>query len=609
MTFKDFHPPRPSRASWFSVLKRTMIRAIAVCATSVLLWGQNTGGPPPVPRPLGGAECSDSSTVYDVVVIGAGLAGLTAAKELRRLGHTVLVLEANDRIGGRAYTADISGVPIDYGGAWLHGVPTNPLAPLADALGFTRKRTEFNLPFYIDERISNETERRHFEEASEEYEAALENAAAAQEYQRSTARMFCSAAEKIGESKAAARPELAGDLCRQLHRSVPDQALAQRLCASARLVKNSSMAAKACRAETRRIHVTPDAGDTYLPTRSEFSAVLPLLAANAGPLESATELHKASAYDASQFEASDDDLVVQGFGRFVEKIGEGLPVCLNSRVSDVQYGPTVGTEIRAGGRVYRAKYALVTVSVGVLRAKRIAFHPPLPKWKQTAIDHLQMGNLQKVIIPFSRDIFPNVPDSSWIVYEGNIFPFDPAKGEASASSSIPRKRGVMAFVIKPLGKNMAIGFFGGDQAKAFEERCATEASGSGPRGSCDDPAIKTARRALVNMFKDPVDEAIQSNQIHVTRWSLDETSLGAYSVPEPGYWDMRETLRKPVGEPGADEDAEGPKQLYFAGEATSRAIYNGSFPGAYETGMQAAREIHTAILESRARPLHHPSKK
>ena len=167
----------------------------------------------------------------------------------------------------------------------------------------------------------------------------------------------------------------------------------------------------------------------------------------------------------------------------------------------------------------------------------------------------------------------------------------------------------MAFVIKPLGKNMAIGFFGGDQARAFEELCTAEASGSGPRRPCDDPAIETARRALVNMFKKPVNEAILGDQIHVTRWSLDETSLGAYSVPEPGYWDMRETLRKPVGEPGTEENGEDPKYLYFAGEGTSRAIYNGSFPGAYETGMQAAREIHTAILESKDNRLYRPAKK
>ena len=95
------------------------------------------------------------------------------------------------------------------------------------------------------------------------------------------------------------------------------------------------------------------------------------------------------------------------------------------------------------------------------------------------------------------------------------------------------------------------------------------------------------------MFKAP--DAVLRDQIHVTRWSLDETSLSAYSVPLPGYWEMRETLRTPVA---ADGHEEGPKQLFFSGEAATRAMYNGSFPGAYETGMQAAREIHAQLLEA-----------
>lgn len=59
---------------------------------------------------------------YDVIVIGAGIAGISATRELQHLGHTVLVLEANNRIGGRAYVGYIGDdkVPIDYGGAWLH---------------------------------------------------------------------------------------------------------------------------------------------------------------------------------------------------------------------------------------------------------------------------------------------------------------------------------------------------------------------------------------------------------------------------------------------------------------------------------------------------------
>lgn len=56
----------------------------------------------------------------DIVVIGAGLAGLTTARELGNRGHDVLVLEAQERLGGRIYTADRLGVHLELGGNWLH---------------------------------------------------------------------------------------------------------------------------------------------------------------------------------------------------------------------------------------------------------------------------------------------------------------------------------------------------------------------------------------------------------------------------------------------------------------------------------------------------------
>lgn len=57
---------------------------------------------------------------HDVIIIGAGLAGLTAARELGREGHRVLVLEARDRLGGRVYTAPLLGQQLELGGNWVH---------------------------------------------------------------------------------------------------------------------------------------------------------------------------------------------------------------------------------------------------------------------------------------------------------------------------------------------------------------------------------------------------------------------------------------------------------------------------------------------------------
>lgn len=59
---------------------------------------------------------------FDVIVIGAGFAGLTAARELNHRGRSVLVLEARDRIGGRTWVDHRMGLDLEMGGTWVHWV-------------------------------------------------------------------------------------------------------------------------------------------------------------------------------------------------------------------------------------------------------------------------------------------------------------------------------------------------------------------------------------------------------------------------------------------------------------------------------------------------------
>ena len=71
---------------------------------------------------------------YDVLVIGAGVSGLTAAIDLASHGVDVHVLEARTRIGGRIATADVAGLPVETGGEFLDAVD-GPFARLLASLG------------------------------------------------------------------------------------------------------------------------------------------------------------------------------------------------------------------------------------------------------------------------------------------------------------------------------------------------------------------------------------------------------------------------------------------------------------------------------------------
>ena len=73
----------------------------------------------------------------DVVVVGAGLAGLAAARRLVDAGAEVVVLEARDRVGGRTLTLPAAdGTPIDHGGQWI-GPTQDRIAALAARFGVT----------------------------------------------------------------------------------------------------------------------------------------------------------------------------------------------------------------------------------------------------------------------------------------------------------------------------------------------------------------------------------------------------------------------------------------------------------------------------------------
>ncbi|MBX3569087.1 MAG: FAD-dependent oxidoreductase [Rhizobiaceae bacterium] len=113
----------------------------------------------------------------DVVVIGAGSAGLGAAKVLRASGLSFQVLEAMDRIGGRAYTSsETFGIPFDVGCAWLHAADRNPYFPEAQASGWTLHHHDMNVDhLYFGRHKAPESQETEMKNADAKLSALLES--------------------------------------------------------------------------------------------------------------------------------------------------------------------------------------------------------------------------------------------------------------------------------------------------------------------------------------------------------------------------------------------------------------------------------------------------
>ncbi|XFA72325.1 FAD-dependent oxidoreductase [Thermosynechococcaceae cyanobacterium Okahandja] len=90
-----------------------------------------------------------SQSLWDVIVVGAGIAGLAAARRLQGAGQRVCILEARDRLGGRIWTLNHFRVPVDLGASWIHGSDGNPIHRLAMAAGVPTQETNYdNLILY-----------------------------------------------------------------------------------------------------------------------------------------------------------------------------------------------------------------------------------------------------------------------------------------------------------------------------------------------------------------------------------------------------------------------------------------------------------------------------
>lgn len=283
-----------------------------------------------------------------VLVIGAGIAGLAAARTLHDQGRIVTVLEARTRIGGRVWTDRTTwpDQPVDLGASWIHGVRGNPITDLAKAAALTTAVSDYDNSQGYDSQglpLSPATETR-----------------------------LWSQIETLMERVADLQDETETDISLQ---AAMDQALAQ-------------MALDRADLQALRTAIIAMIEHEYGADAAQLSLW---------------------SYDHEEDLPGGDVIFPDGYDAIATFLAQGVDVRLGHRVLAIDAtGDTIQVQTDQGR--FSADQVVVTLPLGVLKKGSVTFTPALPAQKRAAIADLGMGLLDKLYLRFPAIFWPTEPE-------------------------------------------------------------------------------------------------------------------------------------------------------------------------------------------------------
>ncbi|XP_056016200.1 lysine-specific histone demethylase 1A-like isoform X2 [Ostrea edulis] len=549
-----------------------------------------------------------------VIIIGGGIAGLTAARQLMAFGMDVTILESRDRVGGRVATFRKNNYVADLGAMVVTGLGGNPMTilsrqinmelhkikqkcPLYETSGSTVPKDkdemverEFNRLLEATSYLSHQMDFNFVNNKPASLGQALEAVIRMQEKhvkekQCEHQRNIMELQEKLKKNQTAMLS--LKDKVEELHKQwkeatevKPPRDITAEFLVKSKLrdLNTACKEYEQLQAQQKEIEdklqelETSSPSDVYLSSRDRQILdwhFANLEFANATPLSLLSLKHWDQDDD---FEFSGSHLTVRnGYSCVPVALAEGLDIKLNTAVRKCNHSAT-GVELvvsnaknNTNQQTLKADAVLCTLPLGVLKEcikgnglNCVHFNPPLPEWKSSAIQRMGFGNLNKVVLCFDRVFWD--PNANLFGHVGST---TASRGELFLFWNLYKAPVLLALVA--------------GEAAAIMENVS------------DDVIVGRSLVVLKGIFGN--NAVPQPKETLVTRWRADPWARGSYSFVAAGSsgndYDLMAT-------PVSNSSGSLPR-LFFAGEHTIRN-YPATVHGALLSGLREAGRIADQFL-------------